>query len=47
MCETASLYSVFGTALSLPSPSCDDLGSTSISLLEEGLLLAVSVVEVV
>ena len=31
----------------LPSPSCDDLGGTCISLLEEGLLLVVSVVEVV
>ena len=31
----------------LPSPSWDDLGGTYISLLEEGPLLVVSVVEVV
>ena len=46
MCETASLYSVLGTG-PLPSPSWGGLGGTCIFLLEEGLLLVVSDVEVV
>ena len=45
MCETASLYSVLGKALYLLL-HWKDLGGICISLLEEGPLLVVSVVEV-